>query len=359
MKNGLWILAFLCISLNLFSQDQPNVNVGFGVHYGFLAPHNYTMRGLQQHHIRGGELEVSSTVKGNKSWHKLFRYPTFGTSLTILNLGNPDKLGTGLAIYPFIKFPLFGGDKYQLHLRTGAGLGYIEKTFDADINNKNIAIGSHLNAFINLRLSSYIRLYKPLVMEFGLGLSHFSNGGSKAPNKGINIPTINLSLIYELGRKNVIKRDTTPYTYPKHRVFCIAAGGVSQLTRIEERAYGVGTAQFFYDYHASPKSSFGGGIDLMYNTLNLGRIRHDSIPINSDLANLQVGGKVFYQFNIHRIMLPIEMGVYAFTKYKGHGYLYHRIGVRYLATKHLVLNLTLKTHFAVAEYIEWGAGWCF
>ena len=68
---------------------------------------------------------------------------------------------------------------------------------------------------------------------------------------------------------------------------------------------------------------------------------------------------MFYQFNMHRLMVPIEFGFYAYSKNKSVGFMYHRIGLRYQVSKHLLFNLTLKTHFAVAEYIEWGLGWKF
>jgi hypothetical protein len=355
-----WIICLLLVLPTfLNAQSYPNLNVSLGAHYGFLAYHHKNMRGMASSHIKGGELELSFRCPGNKNWHKFYRFPLYGINLTALNLGSPEYLGTGVALYPFIRFPLLGGKKYQIHLRTGAGLGFIEKIFDPDLNNKATAIGSHVNAFINLRLSSYIRLYKGLVLDFGLGLSHFSNGGSKKPNRGINIPTLNLSLIYELGHKNEVIKDTTKYTYTKHRIFTILSGGFAQLSKPGGKTYGASTLQAFYDFRATKKSSFGAGIDLMYFAGNREKFRRDSVAVGSPLENIQMGGKVFYQFNMHRLMLPIELGFYAYSKEKSVGLMYHRIGVRFQATDHLLLNLTLKTHFAVAEYIEWGLGWRF
>ena len=359
MKWLYFSLGLIGIALQTFSQESPSVNIGGGFHYGFLAYHNSTMRGMQQRHIKAGELEFSVVGKGQSNWHRFYKNPHIGLSIMAMDLGSPDYLGAGVSLFPFIRFPLLGGDNYKLVIRTGAGLGYVQKIFDAAINNKANAIGSHLNGFVNLRLSSYIRLYKPLVLELGLGLSHFSNGGSKAPNKGINMPTINTSLIYEMGISNQVKADTSKYIYKKHRFFCILSGGASQLTRIGDKTYAVGTGQFFYDYHATIKSSFGAGVDLMYNGVYPARLKYDSIPISSNFENIQVGLKVLYQFNMHRLILPIEFGVYGFSAYKKNGLLYHRIGVRYLVTKHLTLNVSLKTHFAVAEYFECGLGWCF
>ncbi len=42
----------------------------------------------------------------------------------------------------------------------------------------------------------------------GLGFMHFSNGATKTPNYGINIPTANMGIAYRLGKP-------TPYTRKK------------------------------------------------------------------------------------------------------------------------------------------------
>ena len=38
---------------------------------------------------------------------------------------------------------------------------------------------------------------------------------------------------------------------------------------------------------------------------------------------------------------------------------FHRIGVRYMLTKHVIANVTLYTHWAKADYFEWGLGYEF
>jgi hypothetical protein len=38
---------------------------------------------------------------------------------------------------------------------------------------------------------------------------------------------------------------------------------------------------------------------------------------------------------------------------------YHRLGLRYQFKEHLLLNLVLKSHWARADYIEYGIGYVF
>jgi hypothetical protein len=55
----------------------------------------------------------------------------------------------------------------------------------------------------------------------------------------------------------------------------------------------------------------------------------------------------------------LGMGVYLRDVYNPDGRLYHRIGMRYHATKHWSANLVLKSHWAKADYVEYGIGYTF
>ena len=88
--------------------------------------------------------------------------------------------------------------------------------------------------------------------------------------------------------------------------------------------------------------------------------RKNKMPVPSNkLNNLQAGIRVGYELSVGKIGLPMEMGAYVFTKTTINGPLYHRIGVRYYANKHLIINYSLKTHWATAESLEFGLGWKF
>jgi hypothetical protein len=54
-----------------------------------------------------------------------------------------------------------------------------------------------------------------------------------------------------------------------------------------------------------------------------------------------------------------QAGVYPYTRYKDDGIIYSRLGLRYLFGKHILANITLKTHFAKADNIEFGLGYTF
>lgn len=105
------------------------------------------------------------------------------------------------------------------------------------------------------------------------------------------------------------------------------------------------------------KSKLGIGIDIFNNQANIARLKVDSVFLKNDLAITQPALKAAYELTLGNFSLPLEMGAYLYTKYLGNGYIYDRIGIRYYAGKHFIANLTLLTHFARADFIEWGLGY--
>jgi hypothetical protein len=74
---------------------------------------------------------------------------------------------------------------------------------------------------------------------------------------------------------------------------------------------------------------------------------------------MQLGVKACYAYNIGRISLPIEMGYYAISKPKEDGPIFHRIGIRHYCKNGLILNFTMKSHWAVAAHFDYGIGYRF
>ncbi len=75
---------------------------------------------------------------------------------------------------------------------------------------------------------------------------------------------------------------------------------------------------------------------------------------------MQEGIKIGYALRIGSLELPLEFGRYVHTLCKETtGNYFHRIGLRYYLKNNLLVNFTLKTHWAVADYWECGIGYVF
>lgn len=348
--------------------------LGGSFHYGFIWTHHADMGLLVKKHIVAGEIDLFKTTAGNKAWHDPYHYPTCGLALHIIPLGNPDQTGTAIGLYPFVNFPLGKRERrLKLSMRYGWGLGWLTKKFEPLDNHKNIVIGSHLNTCFSLRLNGMWCIDENDRMEFGIGLTHFSNGAVTKPNLGFNIPLLSIGYFHSICiqkdycRNHNMENDVEDMGVPAIKKILadhswhlntLLILGMNDVDPPGGNRYGVSALQACMIKQTGRKTRFGFGFDLMYSQAIQKRLGDEGISVNAAGA-LQPGVKGVYELVLGRISCPFEIGTYIYSRYKGNGPIYSRFGVRYLVTDHLVINFSLKTHFAVAEYWEFGAGWRF
>lgn len=330
-------------------------------HFGAIISHHDDMEFLVKGHLSGGELSLSRHTSGKKDWQRIYRHPEMGVSFFYVDLANPELLGKAYALYPFLQTPLISKKNFKLSFRAGVGLGYETKVWDRVENHKNTAMSTNFNGYVNLRLNTLTTISERFRLEAGFGLSHLSNGALAKPNLGINFPTINFGLGIGSGKKiNIIKRDSLSVLHKKVVEYSATfALGFSEVSASDEKKYPAFTLSFNAKKYFHPKAKFGGGIEFFYNNANQPYLNVDSAYISKNAANFLFGGKISYDFVIAKLSVPVEMGVYAYNKMYNNGPIYHRIGLRYEITKHLIANLSLKTHWAKADYFEWGLGYKF
>lgn len=366
MKNKIRYSLFLfglLIPFSVFSQKKETRDfmITANGHAGYIISHRNNMTHLIKGHVGVAELNFVYRTNGRKPWHQLYKYPELGVGFMHFWLGNPEQLGTLEALYPYSDFRLTKiNPVFSLNMRVGIGLAYLMKPFDIKTNHKNNAIGSHLNGFVNLRLNAVFTLSKKLKLNTGFGMSHASNAAMKTPNLGLNIPTAHLGLSYILGNKEwVCKKDSVPPCVKSIRVSIIGAFGVKELEVPTGNKYVAYSLQLNAYKPLNYKNRIGGGVEAGYNEATKAVWEDDGITNYKFKDIVQVGVKVGYEYRIHRLSLPLEFGYYIHKTQSYNGKIFHRIGMRYNINKHLIANFTLFTHWAKADYFEWGLGYEF
>ena len=360
-------ILLLCSVFLLFKasvKGQDSVRTGswltLDLHYGFILPlYTSSMNILIKGHVPAFELDYFQKPASQNDWLNAYHCPETGIAFYDAYLNNPAQLGTAYGIYPFINFHLQNSFKEALYFRLGIGLAYIPTIFNAFDNHKNDVIGSHLNAMINLRLNYHIYLSNDMRLETGIGLTHCSNGAFQTPNLGINIITANLGLSYCINscKKSAEKPYADTVKMKKVESEFFAAIGGSEIEPPGGKRYPDITLSYIAFKRLSSKSKLGIGLDVFNNQANTARLKVDSIFLKNNLDITQFGLKAAYELTLGNVSIPLEMGGYLYTKYTGNGFVYNRIGIRYYAGKHFIANLTLLTHFAKADFIEWGVGY--
>ncbi|HET6990026.1 MAG TPA: acyloxyacyl hydrolase [Bacteroidia bacterium] len=371
------LLILICLSSLALSAQKDTICApecsrifAYGnIQYGFLWTHRYNMGHLVKKHITAFELDLTKESAEDQAWHQPFHYPFTGVAIHVIPLGNPEEMGTAIGVYPFINFPLGDRDRnFKMHFRLGYGLGYITKPFDPLTNHKNVAIGSHLNCCMSMRFNGMWRLNDKNYLEFGFGMTHFSNGASKLPNLGINLPLVDFGFYHQIfanlctkpteARCKKIQRNKEILAERDWHFTAVVSAGFNDLDPPGGNRYALMNIQTSMMRQVARKHRWGGGIDVMYSDAVRTKLSDENIHV-SVVGNLQPGAKLAYELVIGRLSFPIEMGVYIYSRYKNFVPVYNRFAVHYLAGEHLIINVSLKTHLARAEYFEYGIGWRF
>ncbi|MDF2447911.1 MAG: hypothetical protein K0R26_415 [Bacteroidota bacterium] len=361
-------LKYLLLLLPLFNVAQNSFTgskdfyIKVAPTYGFVFEHKSTIGNLVKGYIPGIEVDFVKPTSGNKRWHRENNFPEVGISFNFIDFANPKQLGYCYALSPYVEIPLNKKVRaIRPILRICWGVSYVTKKFDIDHNPKNIAIASHLNTFVQWKVLWHVKMSEKLRLEPGLSFAHASNGRSQVPNLGLNVVSLNLGLTYKFnGEVNKSELIDSSHTWPsRHEVLIWDAVGFNEHEPPGGPKYFANTFGANYYYNVRNTHKWGAGADVCYDTQNAYHLETSGNPANSWTDVMQLGIKACYAYNIGRISLPIEMGYYAISKPKEDGPIFHRIGIRYFCRNGLMINFTMKSHWAVAAHFDYGLGYRF
>lgn len=353
-----WFCCLFLLFLGKIKAQEKENNLGFKAshHFGFIAPHSELVNEIIKGHVNTIQFDLFKQVDGSKLWEQYYNYPRIGISALFIDAGNPESLGYLYGFFPFIDFPL-NHKKISWDIKFGTGLGFVSRPFNRKNNYKNMVIGSHLNALIYFDTHCEIPVTNRLHASTGIALTHFSNGSLKRPNLGINMFTLNYGLSYNFGNTEKVVVETIENREKHWSHIVVANGGVKEIDPIGGKKYFIYNASYNLMRTVSNKSSLGIGADYFYNSslepLIL-RNQHEELGVK---GNIRLGLSGIYSLDIGKVSMLFQTGYYGYTKSTSGGHIYTRVGTRYHFSNHLFFNLNLKTHFFVADFIEYGIGY--
>ena len=355
-----FILFFFCGLI--WAQELSNNN-SLDINYfrGNIALHNNSILHLIQGHPEGVIVSWNKKTFGEEAWQQRFNYPDYGLSFSYQNLKNED-LGNNYALYGHYNFYFLNR---QLMLRIGQGIAFTTNPYDKITNSKNIAFGSKFMsstfAMIQYKKS---RIIDRFGVQAGLSLIHYSNANVKAPNTSINSVTLNLGLTYDFSEEDPEYRydldDDKKYTEPiKYNI--VFRSGINESDIVGSGQYPFYIVSAYADKRINRKSALQFGTDLFFSNFLKELIYYNSVAfpdreIDPDTDYKRVGVFIGHELFINKLTLVTQFGFYAYYPFDFEGRVYQRIGVkRYFGDKWFGA-LTLKTHAARAEALEFGIG---
>lgn len=321
---------------------------------GFLAAHRSLMGHVAVEHAYAGEISYLVQSKGRKMWHNHYRMPTLGITGFFGTAGNRELLGHYVGAYSFINLPIIKHKSYTFSFKTGAGLGYGAKVYDPEDNILSIALSSKVNALLVLAFESRIHKGNHSA-TLSLDMTHLSNGAIKIPNLGLNLPYVSAGYGYRIQESTYC--DTHAAAGLRYKSFeygIVGYGSAQEVFPTGGDKLGVVGVNFVGRKYFSRKY----GMEVSFDVMS----KQSIIALNPGIATaqseiIQMGIFTGYLLPMGRFHMVIGMGIYVRDKFKPVDFLYHRVGMRYVFNNGLNINLVLKSHWARADYIEYGIGY--
>ena len=322
--------------------------------FGFLGIHHSSMSHLPKDYAQAVEITAMKNSTGIEEIDRAFGNPNTGITFFHGSVGNNEILGNYTGIYGFAEFPIVRFKNFEWNSKLGTGIAYTNKCFKNQ--SQNIPIGSYFNAQICIG-SQFLLERKTTSFHIGLDITHFSNAATELPNYGINIFYLSGGFSKYL-TNNTLKKDTIKSKLKTDKWLCggMLIGSWKETMPINGKKHSV----FAANIHARRFFNYKSGIELSLDLIHKNSIYSYMPAIEKNFIDVvQIGFYGAYLIPLEKFHFIFGMGVYARDKFKPEDTLYHRIGMRYQWENGIIANLTLKTHFGRADYLEWGIGYTF
>ncbi|MBI9032950.1 MAG: acyloxyacyl hydrolase [Bacteroidales bacterium] len=333
--------------------------MGVRSYFGFLSSHHPEMNQFRDH-FASYELSLVNATYGLEQWQQTTDYPQLGLSLLYTGLGENPELGQSIAIIPSMDFSIFRKQNFRTFFHLGMGFAYLTKKFDALDNNQNLIIGSHINIAVNISALVQYRLNKYWHMQGGLAFIHFSNGSTKTPNFGINIPSVFIGTHYLVARenKNMVKqpRRRNAFSHNPNDIIRARFGASAGIKRMDsEVGKTFGVYHFYTDISKQFNfvHNFGIGIDFTNDGSDQVRLH------TTGLISPKIGAYGYYAFCFSRVTMNFGLGWYLYRVETHTGNLYERLSLDISLTKSLYATVFFRAHGTQADFIGYGLGYKF
>jgi hypothetical protein len=363
MKKLLFLL-FVGFQFFGFAQEQKSSTFSsLDINYfaGNIALHNDDILHLIKGHPEGVIVSWNKKTFGFKTWEQRYNYPDYGVSFSYQNLKNK-VLGNNYALYGHYNFYFLNRN---LMVRIGQGLALTTNPYDKDTNHKNIAFGTKIMSGTYIMINyKKERIFYNFGFQAGLSLLHYSNANVKAPNTSINSLTINAGLTYNFDDEDPEYQydlsDDEKFKQPIKYNF-VFRSGLNESDVLGSGQFPFYIVSAYADKRLNRKSAIQFGVDAFFSNFLKELIYYQSVAfpendIDADTDYKRLGVFIGHELFINKLSIVTQLGYYMYYPYDFEGRVYQRIGFkRYFGDKWFAA-VSLKSHAAKAEAVEFGIG---
>lgn len=359
----------------MFAQNDSLKNYSFGMNYmaSKILIHTPKITVNAPPFSQAIELNFNKQTLGNADWQQRFGFPETGLSICLASHGSKE-LGYALGLYPSIQFRLIQFKNNFWYLKIGGGIGINSKHWHRTPytdSNANI-IGSTLNNFTMLQTGYRFKIHKNYTLQTGIDFYHVSNASARKPNYGINSYGVHIGLNYHpKGAVQHFHKKIFDKTYNPLHVGFQSAFSFSEDKTVDGPLYMNYNFTTYVSKMYRGKSRAMLGIEGTYNAKLYSLFKNTYQYVGKERQHAwQYAVFAAHEFVFGKIGLPLQLGVYL-NRENGGQPIYQKLGLSYHFyhvkneeqgnhfVKDIYLTTQLKTHFATADFAEFGFGILF
>lgn len=353
---------------------------------GFVFPTNKFVSGdYRIPHYTAFTIKYGITARGNSWQDYTYGMPTLGVGLYVANFYRDHDLGTPFSLFLFQGATLHQfNPKLTLNYEWNLGGSFNWKHYDAFSNPDNIALGSSVNVHVGGNLFVRWRMSKKFDLNAGLGFTHFSNGASALPNRGLNMANAFVELAYHFNREESTELQPTSYTAPVFRkhinhdlMFLVSSReatvdtvGTGLANKYTERKFKVLGLSYAYMLSNSYRYKWGPSIEATYDESSGITSWRELHPVTNKMHDRTKLGEMSDRISVG-LSLKGEMSMPAYSVFANLGYdiihgnkkdkrLYQILGVKVFLKDNLFGTFGIRaTNFGSAQYLYWNLGYSF
>jgi hypothetical protein len=371
MNRVLYILIMLFAITQIHAQEPENNDPGrqpylqLNYHSGSFWTRSEYLKEAFDEPYKAIEFRLGFQSTGREIWQQYHRYPKYGFGMHYSDLVKDPSdtlIGNPFSLFVFYSGPWARWGRFTLSTDISTGLSYMSRIHDPLTNPYNDVVASHINMYFDLNMNLGFRIAPRWDLYAGYGLTHYSNGRIRQPQKGINNWGWTAGMSYHLKEpvKEFIYREPPEFKASQWIQFMYALGVVEELYPEEtsKTSYLTSSLSVDYVYNYSRKGAVTAGLDVFYDA-SLGIAVTGYTPEEvSSWQKTYLAGHMGMHFIIKRFTFLFNLGTYFRQHSYDRGFAFARVGGRIKISDQWAAQICIKTKQGIrSDWIEWGAAY--
>lgn len=348
------LLINLCCLFPLFcfsQKDNGLINtIALKLHYGTVFIHTPVVKNIAGSRPYGTELDLSKIRMDTATYQKCNCFPRYGISLSYFDFDNA-VLGHAEMVSYFLEPSYRISNEFKFSMRAAAGITFASNPYNKIKNPANNNYETHLNPYLQVGAGFNYNIGSHFSIAFMGNIQHFSNGGFKQPNRGLNWITGSLGFFYYAQNNTLPKYRHTHYAGWKSKKAWFETG----LMFVPSQGYNskiMGKRNYLFGAFGQVTKQYGkvsgitGGVEIYYDEIQY-------TPVDKvKRSPLQAGIHAGHIFLFNRVSFSQQIGWQVIKENAAADDIYLRFGSSYMLTRHFEVGVNLKTHGDNADFAD-------